>query len=288
MNRLASIVLKHGDNRIIDDVELWLPSDVKNKYRISDTYRRLPMCINYRMIPLHLISMKPTAVFSDNPSTEEYFLTNLVRLSLNNNNNGMSLVFQDENGVYLLIYYEVKQNQIKCMLMDFTITKKLSRIIESNPSIEKLNTSAFLDITESAISKNVNTLIFDKVLSQKRQNSNPFLPHQKPSTTSLSSATLSTNEQISLSVNKMILSGLRIRGLSTNLNHSVNDKLTIKEIYQMTYKSTMFSLRKFNYGFNNSKNYSIKLNDIQDIVEKLLQIFIDMDDVSTNSTPKIK
>ena len=117
---------------------------------------------------------------------------------------------------------------------------------------------------------------FDRVLKEK-QEGNPFLRTQPKPNKSL---VLSTQEQISTAVNKIIQSGLRIRGLSMNQTESINDKLKIKEIYQMTHKATMFSLRKFNYSFNkrtDSEKVQVSWNDIQETVESLLHLFIDLD-----------
>lgn len=120
--------------------------------------------------------------------------------------------------------------------------------------------------------------------NSSRSNSNSFaLPNSSfnPShsrTSNIVSLTLTSQEQINLAINKLILSGLRIRGLSTNLNHSINDKLTIKEIYNMTHKSALFSLRKFNYNFTgkgDNKGRAIGFGDLQDTVEKLLDLYVD-------------
>lgn len=120
--------------------------------------------------------------------------------------------------------------------------------------------------------------------NSSRSNSNSFaLPISSfnPShsrTSNIVSLTLTSQEQINLAINKLILSGLRIRGLSTNLNHSINDKLTIKEIYNMTHKSALFSLRKFNYNFTgkgDNKGRAIGFSDLQDTVEKLLDLYVD-------------
>lgn len=70
-----------------------------------------------------------------------------------------------------------------------------------------------------------------------------------------------------------------MRGLSQNLVTTHNDKIAVKEINQMTFKATQFALRKQNYSFNKKSEVKkpLRLNDLQDIVESLLQLFVDVE-----------
>jgi hypothetical protein len=166
----------------------------------------------------------------------------------------VAMVFLNDD-TCLVFYFDT---QIKCTIIDFSNLSLINRYIESGPVSPQKHV--------------VDTKIFDRVLLQKKSKSNPFLEPQKPTN---ETTRLLSKDQINQAVLKLILSGLRIRGLSTNLSHMVNDKLTVKEIYQMTYKATLFSLRKYNYSFNKS-NHPITVDELQGIVEKLLEIFVDV------------
>lgn len=166
----------------------------------------------------------------------------------------VAMVFVNED-TCLVFYYDT---QVKCTIVDFSTWGLINRWIGSG--------------SVSPQKPVVDTKIFDRVLLQKKSKSNPFLEPAKPSN---DTTRLVSQDQINHAVQKIILSGLRIRGLSPNLSHMVNDKLTVKEIYQMTYKATVFSLRKYNYSFNKT-THPITVDELQDIVEKLLEIFVDV------------
>ncbi|KAK6458014.1 uncharacterized protein RJT20DRAFT_125911 [Scheffersomyces xylosifermentans] len=218
--------------------------------------------------------------------------------------------------VYLIFYYDSSSKQVKVLLVDFSRLDKFTSIFEKDHSTTTTDKSAFILLASSVRHDNRST-VFDKVLQRKKSRMSPFLAEAGPSTSSsstlsaistsnsstklVSSSILTTQEQIHQAINKIILSGLRIRGLSTNLSHSINDKLTIKEIYQMTHKATLFSLRKYSYQFISSsassamkglkttskglsiKNYihPVRLSDLQDTIEKLLELFVDVGDPNT-------
>ncbi|GEQ72371.1 hypothetical protein JCM33374_g6058 [Metschnikowia sp. JCM 33374] len=105
------------------------------------------------------------------------------------------------------------------------------------------------------------------------------------------SSGLITSHQISQAVNRVVLSGLRLRGLSTNASSSANDKIAIREIYQMTKKAALFALRKYGYDFNRGisngdkeASQGVSLDDIQSIVESLLSTFVDVESSSFTKT----
>lgn len=62
-------------------------------------------------------------------------------------------------------------------------------------------------------------------------------------------------------ISKLVLSGLRIRGINGGSDLA-------REVYQMTVKAAMLSVRKF--------NRKVLVPEMQEIVEKLLEIFIDV------------
>lgn len=292
------------DYNKVDDIQIWSDTEGSSKLGVnalkSNASFRVISYVRYELIPIYLLISKPLWVYSNEEKTTEYFKKELVQFSVNYDHIGLMIRNETDENLYLVLYVDSNSGgiQIKCLLIDFSVIEKINQAIESDNS--PINTSSFINLENSiSITKSSNTSIFDKVLSDKgrKPKSNLFImpssSHTQRSATQLSSSVLTTNDQIAQAVNKVILSGLRIRGLNLNSTSlSTNEKIAIKEIYKMTYKSTMFSLRKFNYGFNqelqkSSKHGHVELNDIQDIVEKLLQVFVDIDDlVSSNLTPK--
>lgn len=99
-------------------------------------------------------------------------------------------------------------------------------------------------------------------------------------------------DQISYTLGRLVLAGLRVRGISTNISHLLNEQLSIKELYQMTLRAATFALRKYanslvallptntNPGIRRRPRDPIPLSVLQDIVERLLQVFVDLDDRS--------
>lgn len=302
MQRVHTISIATG-GCTVNDIQIWSNGESGNKlasYALrSSAIFNIVSYVNHEMIPLHLLSMKPLYIYSDDDGTSEYFQKELIEISAQNSNIGL-MVNNGNDDLYLVFYVDAHSDglQIKCHVVDFGLLSKFLRAIENDHS--ETSSSSFVKLdTTSTNTKSSNTSIFDKVLSDKRRKlkSNQFimppLSGNKHSATPLSSLVLTTNDQITQAVSKIILSGLRIRGLNLNSSsQSTNEKIAIKEIYKMTHKSAMFSLRKFNYGFNNvllrsNKNGQVELNDIQDVVEKLLQVFVDVDDLmSSSSTPK--
>lgn len=292
------------DNDKIDDIQIWsnTENDSKlsaNALRPNESFKVISY-INYELIPIYLLISKPLRIYSNDDKTAEYFKRELVQVSIKYGRIGLMIKNELDENLYLALFVDSDTGdiQLKCLVIDFSILETINRAIESDNS--QIDASSFINLDSSnVIPKSSNTSIFDKVLSSKgrKLKSNLFImpgtSMSKRPATQLSSSALTTNDQIIQAVSKVILSGLRIRGLNLNSNSlSTNEKIAIKEVYKMTYKSTMFSLRKFNYGFNqellkSSKNGPVELNDIQDIVEKLLQVFVDIEDLaSSNSTPK--
>lgn len=248
MSRVLSITIY--DDSPIHDIQLWSTSPVKLP-DFSRKFIRIPNQINHQVIPVYLMSSQPCTCYSSVESTNEYFETNLVRYSSNEDQNG--ILFQEEDW-FLLFYYD---KEIKLMILDLSHLSKIVLVVNQS------------DVDMFITVKDKETIsIFDRVLNNKKK---PRMLPQKETTVK--------ETDISLVINKVILSGLRIRGLSL-VNHSANDKLAIKEIYQMTLKSTLFALRKFKYGFNgisSNDNSHLTVIVIQEIVEKLLQVFVDSD-----------
>ncbi|CUM62696.1 uncharacterized protein PRCAT00000252001 [Priceomyces carsonii] len=287
MNKVTTVILKDETNDVVEDVQLWLlvylPKDVS---ALSSNYYPMPNnAIDYRLFPIYLIKYKPFTVFSNEDRTTEYFKNKLIKSSLSNDSVGV-IYKGNSSEQYLVFYVDFNEQLIKCLIVEFDLFKKLRMIdtfLESSGALDMVNSSVFLDliILASSTSKmNDNTSIFDKVLSRKKIKPNPFLVNNSKPSSSLSASVLTTKDQIAHTINKMISSGLRLRGLSNNVTQSANEKLTIKEVHQITYKSALFAIRKFNFDGSTKQKQSVKVkvNDIQEIVEKLLQVFIDIEE----------
>lgn len=297
---LISKVQLLNDGEQLKDVQLWGSTrDVS----LSSLQLSRRDYVNYRGLPLYLIQGPPMDVYSNSAETSNFFTNLLILCALQDNNVGM--LFGDDRAMtYLVFYYDIT---IKAIILDFKSISTIMSYIENSKTSPTYN--FFLDFAEPVRRDSTNITVFDKVLNKKkrpspetksdfddasspftdplprtsslsRQNSHSFTSSSSFSLSrqnSHSRSVLTSHEQINLAINKLILSGLRIRGLSTNLNHSINDKLTIKEIYNMTLKSALFSLRKYNYNFTTSnKSRAIGFADLQDTVEKLLDIYVDV------------
>lgn len=224
------------DGRIVRGLQLW------NKGSLSllnyEEFEKLSY-VKYHEIPLILIQSKPIDVYCTIQDSVEYIADHILRYK----DLGLLCKSKTNENVFLIFY--IQDMKLKTLSLDFSMTIKISSINKSYDN----ETNYILDLK----TKSSDTNVFDRVLEKKKR--------PKSTTPTIQDK----GDQINSTVTKVILSGLRLRGLS----NSSKDKIKIKEIYQMTYKSTLFGLRKF--------NGEVKLNDIQDIVEKLLQVFVDVD-----------
>lgn len=109
------------------------------------------------------------------------------------------------------------------------------------------------------------TAIFDRVLLRKRQ----LVPLPAPNTGL-------TADQIAQIISRTTLSGLRLRNLPLGPDALANERLAIREVYNMTKQAAAFAVRKYNYDFNKG---TLTAAGVQDIVEKLLQALVDVDTV---------
>ncbi|CAH6719402.1 mitochondrial morphogenesis protein Sld7p [[Candida] jaroonii] len=224
------------DNRIVRNLQLW--SKGTFPFTNDEEFQRVNY-VKYNEIPLVLIQGKPIDVYCSIQDSVDYVADNVLRYK----DLGLLCKSKSNENVYLIFY--VQDMKLKTLLLDFSL---IIKILGINKSYDN-ETNYILDLK----TKSSDTNVFDRVLEKKK----------RPKSTT--PTVQDKGDQINTTVTKVILSGLRLRGLS----NSSKDKIKIKEIYQMTYKSTLFALRKF--------NREVKLNDIQDTVEKLLQIFVDVD-----------
>lgn len=199
--------------------------------------------VHYQKIPLFMLHGS-FLVYSEDPHTERFF-AQLV-------GHQVGCLFR-AGDAHVLMYYSGK------------VVGHHVRVPALPPAQDK-NTFVELELPKLDTST-----VFDKVLEQRLQRPTPKeSPPSPPKNPSM------TTDQVTQAVNKLVLSGLRLRGLSTkNPSLPSNERITIKEIYQMTRNATLFSLRKYNYSFNGLSGASITLDLIRDTVEKLLDVFVD-------------
>lgn len=225
---------------LVQDLQLWHSSTIPIKSH--DIFTRLRY-VEYQAVPLFLLQSKPIDVYSTLDATSDYINTNLRRYK------ELGILCQSQNDANLHIVIFIQNSIVKCFILDFS---GLNQLINDKQDYDE-SLIYVVDFKTNV----TNTNVFDKVLEKKKR-IKPTVPLVQEN-----------GEQVNSMITKVILSGLRLRGLS---NSSTNDKLKIKEIYQMTFKATTFAIKKF--------DTKVKLTDIQDIVEKLLQVFVDVNDDS--------
>ncbi|CAH2356060.1 hypothetical protein CLIB1423_46S00210 [[Candida] railenensis] len=272
---------------------------------VTGDFKRVTDYIDYKIIPPFLISNSGLDIYSNSEDAESYFKDTLVKLALHTLK-PIALTFSsvNDNNIHIAVYLHIDSLKLKCCIIDFNIISTLISIpyINKTSFIEKddVSSSSTISVMATGTPSIPNTSIFDKVLSRRKQSQiqsqspqNSFIMSPVQSkTTALSSQILTTNEQITQAISKLVLSGLRLRGLSgfiSSTSQVSNEKLAVREIYQMTQQCAIFAVRKFNYGFNKQSHSQqlspvpVRLNDIQDIVENLLSVFIDMEESATTT-----
>ncbi|CAK9435431.1 uncharacterized protein LODBEIA_P01580 [Lodderomyces beijingensis] len=275
MNHHFSAQVEDG-GKVYDDVQFW--SGVAEK--VTPFAKKLTFIayVFYSRIPIYLISSPLFTVYTGESATEGYFESKLVGRRESDSGQRLGLLTKiysegeedDDDGVYVVFYHD---KDVRSFVLDFSLLEPFEKLTAGTST----TSNAFVVYTETAPSQTPSK-IFDKVLQKKK------LQEPAPSTADGEkqsvSRPLSTPDQINRAVNKIILSGLRLRGLTLNQAASVNAKLKIKEIYQMTFKATLFSLRKYstNIGKNGElERREIRITDLQETVEGLLHLFVDVE-----------
>lgn len=237
-------------SQILNDVQLW-----GNDNSTFSGLFSFVSYVNVSLIPLYLISGAPCRVYTTSTITTSFFQNHVASCV------GSGTMFVDSQ-TYLVFYSDTEHN-IWGFKIDFGLLEKLQQL-SFNP--DTITTESTHDV-------------FERVLSDKRRKkqSNKFmLSNTANPVTQLSTQHFTSNEQVSQAIGKLILSGLRLRGVTTN-SPSPNDRVAVREIYQMTLKAAIFAVRKFNYNFQPHGKVDLTLDHLQDIVEHLLQVFIDVD-----------
>lgn len=220
--------------------------------------------VNVHKIPLVLVTAGPYNVHSNSVETEHYF-----RQLLAESHPDAGIMAKAGEANYVVFYVHARELGVKCFCLDFGVVAQA----EATESDE--HAQAGLS-GRTASGRPENTAVFDRVLSKKASKS--VIPRAVSRKDDAMPLALVTKDQISSAVNKVLQSGLRLRGL-TSVSHT-NDKLAIKEIFQMTRTAALFALRKYNYDFNASSGepkHVVTLGDVQAVVEQLLLAFVDVD-----------
>lgn len=294
MRRLDTIRLRYDDYEL-KDIQIWC----EHSFSVNEWWSSLTFImtdyIDYKSVPLIFILSKPLHVFSQDGETCKFFKEKLADKAVDNPGLGMLFRNLANSDLYLAIYVQGSLNteSVRCLPLSLDLLGRIKELEKGERAVLGMgNVAVALDVLGSE--RPANTGVFDKVLSTKnrRQPSNLFtfpVPLKRSATqTQLSSQSLTSKDQIEQTVSKVVSSGLRLRGLNMNTMLSANDRIAIKEVFRMTHKSALFALRKYKYGFNGRDDATppIKLNDIQDIVEKLLQLYVDLDEQTPPQTPE--
>lgn len=251
-----------------DDIQINSPDDAP--YLRTSPSLTFVSLVNYRLIPLYLVSNGPYPVYSDNDETESFFLRSLVLLHINI---GILARYPDlDADIYLVFYVDEASCGIMCICLDFSILLQFQQFL----SLAKDGENVFFPCRNKLVAYKSDISVFDRVLENKSSKKSSITPKSEPNTSNLQ-LLLNTSSQISQAINKLILVGLRLRGLTVTGLSSSKNKIAVREIHQMTHKAAMFSVRKFSYDFNAGlRSLDLLLDDLQTIVESLLQTFVDL------------
>lgn len=275
MNHITTIKIHETSKNVLNDVQLWSDEETLKLPNVTSCFSL--SWIRYTALPLHVITSLPITIYSNDSATSDYFKKNLLEVPLSNNKNEFGILCKADTDTYFVFYYD--KDAVKMITISFSDFNKLLPYFNTR-SQSAINT--LVDLSKP-IRARTSTVLIDKIIEKKKQRLNPFianpliLANNPPKVDN--SLILTSQEQINNAINRIILSGLRMRGLSQNLVTTHNDKIAVKEIHQMTFKATQFALRKQNYSFNKKSEVKkpLRLNDLQDIVESLLQLFVDVE-----------
>lgn len=275
MNHISTIKIYDFNKCVLNDVQLW--SDEETPYRPNFTSCSSISWIKYTELPLYLMISLPITIYSNDSVTSDYFKKNLLEVPLSHNRRDLGIICKADTDTYLVFYYH--EEAVRMTVITFAKFNKLLPYF--NTKLLPV-TNTIVDFSKPVRTR-TSTVLIDKIIEKKKQRTNPFIANPlilvNNSAKVDNSLILTSKEQINNAINKIILSGLRMRGLSQTLVTSHNDKLAVKEIHQMAFKAAQFALRKHNYSFNKKPGARkpLRLNDLQDIVESLLQVFVDIE-----------
>lgn len=219
--------------------------------------------VNHRKIPLYLVSSGAYNVYSTAPATEAYFLESAITHS-----ETVAVLAKHTDApsdAYVVFFADHSSLSVKCFCIDFSVLERVARL--SGDTDRGSEVSIYYSNTERAPGAKSDIAVFDRVLESKSSRKSAPQPPRAPP------PTLLAGPHLTQAINKVILSGLRLRGLSI----SARDKIAVREIYQMTRKAALFALRKYTYDFNSALPPDLTLDVVQDVVESLLRVFVDVE-----------
>lgn len=283
--KLCTVILHDGllsspSTRLLD-VQLWCSQTRPLKLKLSSSWR-IQSYVQYSVLPLYLYQCSPLSVFSKNASTVAYFAENVASLD-----HGFGLLVTDDK-LYMVFYYDRDLKCVRALCIAFdSICAALVHFALSTVAVD---TPELVSYMVGEPKRRENTAVFDRVLKSKLQIPVKFIASdQPPSTTNTARHLMVPPDQINRILGRLVLAGLRVRGISTNLSHLLNDRLSIKELYQMTLRSATFALRKYANPLNGrvagsaqgkrrAVNDPLPLDTLQGIVERLLEVFVDAEE----------
>ncbi|ODV95796.1 hypothetical protein PACTADRAFT_33003 [Pachysolen tannophilus NRRL Y-2460] len=284
-----------------------------SKFFQSISIFQIESFIEISSIPIYFVLSKPFDVFTENEKTLDFFKKIVKLSDIDNNNKRyygkIGLLSKcittiekidnenfnkeknfeilndeiDKNDFYLLFMVRYHENKIKIQALPLYLTnflkKKLKNIkknhhqqqpldscifIENDINIkiidpldkflEKKKKKAVLTTTSTSSAKSLDDS-FESIQKQQKQNNQIESKNKSFNLKKIDLPSFKKNLQ------NIILSELRLRGIT-------NNNIDYKDLFYNTYKCTLFSFRK-----KLQTNQDIQIEQIQDTVEKLLNIF---------------
>lgn len=279
LKMLKSTVTLDIGSSVLKDIQIWNDSLA---YQEHKTLLLIYRChVKYRRIPLFLVYNGASEVYTNDSQTEEYFFNKLISADPET---GVLAKIKDidagneQRDSHVVFFTGLDQSSIKCVFIDILLLQHAQELQQNlgPPASEDVLYPLDMDLGETAKS---DTSIFDRVLENKSSKKSFTISNPQVQNRNMASD-LTSNQQTVQTVNKIILSGLRLRGLISANATNLNEKYAVREIFQMTKQSALFALRKFSYDFNGSQGQKPTLEAMQDIVESLLQTFVDIETVT--------
>ncbi|CAN3357208.1 mitochondrial morphogenesis protein Sld7p [Diutina catenulata] len=217
--------------RLVCDEGTTLDVDVETVAPPAGPLTRVPGYVNFQRVPLSVIRWSNLAVTSTDAKTTGWFRDNVVAPAVLSER-PLAVVFEYTSLMYL--FYLVG-DKIHAMVVDWAA---LSRVAPAPAAVPDKGR------------------VFDRVMDERRNRT-----RRTPAPPSPEKPSLLAPRQVERTLQKLVLSGLRLRGLP-----AVDTSATTKELYQMTLKAAEFASRKY---------ATVTVPALQETVEKLLEIFID-------------
>lgn len=255
-------VALHTPTETVSDILIW-----RDDIQAKASMLLFVSTVCYPKIPAYLVSDGPFDVYTNSLQTELFFFERVVQ---QHDSTGLLALLKPGDSECYVVFFADASSRIKCFFLDFAIISRAAELLRAAANDHPLQAVFYTNV---AIPLKSDTSVFDRVLEHKTARKSasfagPLPPVPPPSL-------LLTGSQIASAINRCILSGLRLRGLSS----THKEKVVIQEIYQMTKKAATFAIRKYNYNLGGElkRERVVTLDEIQNIVESLLQAFVDVE-----------